>query len=246
MGRKWEKSDFDRYQKHKLKEYELPKINGKLPPLLTWAIQRWDTFIRKRTGFLSWSVKEISAPEGHRGATLVRTRLAVQRFHHHDHLTKSGNPRLRRDQAIHSAHLILRYLLGRVNVQLNNRLEWLEVARTSIERVSQATGLSRSATRDGLALLGDIGFLRSQREKEFKEDGIRERPARRWLTPHLFAALGLSKLFLRQLRGGRKAQKAPAPTYSAAHKEFASVIPFNKGNADPRIKALRAAIKDPP
>lgn len=212
-GKPWAQGD-QRFARHRTLTHTPPERNGERPPLLTAALGRLPKLLRSRSGLTHWTVTAIKPiSEHHRGASLERVRLAVQIFHRHvDKLTPTGRLRQRRDQALWSAWLVLGYLLERCNVQrLNGPLSWLEVQRGNFKRIAEATGLSLSAVREAHILLQEAGFLRIERQRERCPTGWRELPARRWLTPHLFAALGLGKAYNRTLRGHSHRSNGPAP-----------------------------------
>jgi hypothetical protein len=150
-----------------------------------------------------------------KGATVERVRTAIQLLHKHlkGPRTKNGHVRLRRNQALHSVELVLSYLLAGVNAQPGKKgmLDFMECRRVKMADIAEATGLSLTAVATAHARLLECGYIRIMRRREKTVTGYTELPARRWLSPHLFASLGLARAYERQLAGGRAAQRQARP-----------------------------------
>lgn len=202
-----------RFQRHKALTPKPKQRNGGLKPLLSLMIHRLPSLIRSRSGLTHWRVTAIKSPgnkkKGAKRETVIR---CIHTLHKHTVIkTRNGNIRQRRDQALHSAYILLCYFIERVNIDpWNSYLSWLEVERGGFERIAGSTGLSISAVRDAHLLLQEAGFLRVERQRERSPKGWRELPARRWLTPHLFAALGLGKQYKKALAGENLTRPQPS------------------------------------
>lgn len=245
----------DRYRNHRALVYSPPPVRGNLPPLLIRADKRLPKLFTSRTGRFAWAVTGIHLrgdPEAQarRGAKAERVRQGLRYLHFHaDKRTTAGQERQRRDQALHSAFIVLRYLLTTCNVRPSGReLDWLECRPTTHAHIAKQTGLSLTTTREAETLLSENAFLRIERQFETLADGTRrELPARRWITPHLFAALGLGKAYTEQLTGRKQAHRqtaaavAPAPT-AANTAPAKHITPQQRSKAHRELSQVRALL----
>jgi len=207
-----------RFQRHKALAPKPKERNGGRKPLLSLMLHRLPTLIHYRSGLTPWRVTGITAPGNKKkGAKLETIRRCIHTLHKHTVIkTRNGNIRQRRSQAVHSAYLLLCYFIERVNIDpWNAYLSWLEIERGGFERIAANTGLSISAVRDAHLLLQEAGFLKVERQRERSPNGWRELPARRWLTPHLFAALGLGKQYKKALTGENLKRPKPESALTA-------------------------------
>ena len=231
------------YKLHRELEYNLPRDN--LPLLLRRAYNRLGILMLSRQSWqLPWQLRSLRSRDNQAGAT----KLAVTRYYRllHRHIHKR---RLRRNQGLHSLRLVLSYLIGTANVQTHNKpLTFCECARVNLDQIARATGLSRTAaaTAHGLAL--DAGLIRQERRRIMTAEGYTEAAPRRWLTPHLFALLGLQRYYYRQAGYRRDQQQrpptlpdwgVPAPAEPRAHRSEAAT----QAIADMRA---RLGIRAPP
>lgn len=241
----------ERYARHKALAYQRPSVKGQRPWLIEQAQRRLRALLSHRAGALPWRVQGIRvAGAEHRGASALTAQLAGRALHYHqDKITPNGHQRLRRDQIVHTVGLLLGYYLDRANVQAHGAgrgertLSWLEIRDTSLDDAAEALGLARSTVAAAEALLRTAGLLRSRQRREQTEDGYRQRPSQRWLAPHLFALLGLSRLYVKQLghRPGRKkpaTNAAPGPVVPATRPAASRPTPARTSEPDQHLDAL--------
>jgi hypothetical protein len=136
-------------------------------------------------------------------------RLARQVLLYH---TGHNSSRAVRDQFLHSCEQVLKILLTSVNTQRGNGpLMFMQVKRTSIMDLVEATGFARSTVIAVLHALTRAGVLRTKRRKtDAERSARRELVATRWITPSLFEMLGLGGWISRQSKKG--AEQEPRNT----------------------------------
>lgn len=243
----------ERYARHKALCYKRPPTNGRRPWLIEQAQRRLEALMAHRAGALPWRVNgiRVQGPE-HRGVNALAARMAGRLLHYHDDRpTRNGHQRLRRDQITHTVKLLLGYYLDRANVQAHRNgdraLGWLELRDTSLDSAADDLGLARSTVAAAEALLRACGLLRTRQRREQTEGGqIRQRPSQRWLAPHLFALLGLSRLYLKQLGHRPPKRETPSPTPGPTQRQARDTrpqpAPGRASSPDDHLDALRGAV----